>query len=113
MLLCPPAGLETLTDVRTARGAGSPMSFISLDSSERAAANDRGGFSGGGPKISCPLSSLHLASDNGFLIFASESATNVPLSSRCFATSGTDVGFLGVTLSSVLKEIWLIPLRAC
>jgi hypothetical protein len=33
----------------------------------------------------------------------------LPLSSRCFATSGIDVGFFGERLPSSLKEIWLTP----
>lgn len=91
--------------MRKARGAGSPISLLSFISIERAAANDRRGISGGGPKMSLPLSSLHLASEICFLILLSASLSNVPLSSRCFATSGIVVGFLGETFSSVLKEI--------
>ena len=95
---------ETLTDVRKVRGAGSPMSLLSFDSKVRVAATDRGTISGGGPKMSCPLSSLFLASDISFLFFKSDSL-KVPLNSRCFATSGIEVGFLGEIRSSSLNEI--------
>lgn len=99
------------------RGAGSLMSLFSLDSKERAEeANDRGEISGGGgAKISWPLISLNLASDICFLLFISASlCNNVPLNSRCLATSGIDVGFLGEILSSsALNDIWLIPLIVC
>ncbi|KAG7034196.1 hypothetical protein SDJN02_03923, partial [Cucurbita argyrosperma subsp. argyrosperma] len=81
---------ETLTDVLRVLGAGSPMSLLSFDSKLREAANDRGVISGGAPKMSCPLSSLFLASDVCFLLLASESLCNVPLNSRCFATSGIE-----------------------
>lgn len=97
--------------MRRARGAGSPISLFSFIPIARA--DDRAGTSEGGPKMSVPLSSLDLASESCFLIRLSESLSIVPLSSRCFATSGTVVGFLGEILSSVLKEIWLIPIAAC
>lgn len=104
---------ETLTDVRTFLGAGSPMSLLAWDSEVRTVATDRGTISGGGPKMSCPLSSLVLAFDMCFLAFESKSLCNVPLNSRCFATSGIEVGFLGEILPSALNDIWLIPFRAC
>jgi len=81
------------------------MSLLSLDSIVRAAATDRGTISGGGPNMSFPESSLVLAFDVCFLLFESESLCIVPLSSRCFATSGIEVGFLGEMLSSVLNDI--------
>lgn len=104
---------ETLTDVRRFLGAGSPMSLLSFDSIDRAAANDLGWASEGGPKISLPLSSLVFASDSSFLVLLSDSLSSVPLNSRCFATSGIVVGFFGEIFSSVLNEIWLIPFAAC
>ena len=97
--------LETLTDVRTFLGRGSPISLLSFDSKVRAAATLRGTISGGGPNMSFPLSSLVLAFDICFLLIASDSLCSVPLSSRCFATSGRVVGFLGEMLSSVLNDI--------
>lgn len=96
---------ETLTEVRTFLGAGSPMSLLALDSGMRVVATDRGTISGGGPKMSCPLSSLDLAFDICFLVVASESLFNVPLNSRCFATSGIEDGFLGEILPSALNDI--------
>lgn len=99
--------------MRKLRGAGSPISLLSFGSTLRADAKDRGGISGGGPNMSFPLSSLHLASDRSFLILLSDPFSSVPLNSRCFATSGTLVGFLGEILSSVPKDIWLIPLAVC
>lgn len=81
------------------------MSLLSFDSKVRAVATERGTISGGGPNISFPVSSLVLAFDISLLLFASESLSKVPLSSRCFATSGIVVGFFGVTLSSVLNDI--------
>ena len=99
--------------MRTFRGAGSPMSLLSLDSVERAATNERGLISEGGAKMSCPLISLYFEVDICFLIFASDLVCNVPLNSRCFATSGREVGFLGETLPSALNDIWLIPFSAC
>lgn len=89
--------------MRRARGAGSPISLFSLITIDRA--DDLAGISAGGPKMSVPLSSLDLASEICFLVRLSESLSNVPLSSRCFATSGIVVGFLGEIFSSVLKEI--------
>jgi len=89
------------------------MSLLSFDSKVRAAAMERGTISGGGPNISFPVSSLVLAFDICFWVFASKSVCKVPLSSRCFATSGIEVGFLGLTLSSVLNDIWLTPFIAC
>nr|GMD98877.1 hypothetical protein Iba_chr15dCG6970 [Ipomoea batatas] len=87
ILLWPPVGLETLTDMQTLRGADSPINLLSFDSIERATINDLGGATEGGPNISFPLSSLHFASDNCFLILRFDSLSRVPLNSRCFATS--------------------------
>ena len=105
--------LETFTDASTFRGTGSPMSSLSFDSKVCAGATERGTISGAEPKMSFPLSSLVLALDICLLLFVSASVSNVPLSSRCFATSGREVGFLGVMLPSVLNDIWLIPFIAC
>jgi hypothetical protein len=57
--------------------------------------------------MSCPLSSLNLELESCFFSLASASASvsNVPLSSRSFATSAIVVGFLGVTPSSSPNEI--------
>nr|GMD96853.1 hypothetical protein Iba_chr15bCG8790 [Ipomoea batatas] len=87
IVLWPPVGLETLTDMQTLRGADSPINLLSFDSIERATINDLGGATEGGPNISFPLSSLHFASDNCFLILRFDSLSRVPLNSRCFATS--------------------------
>nr|ACR35255.1 unknown [Zea mays] len=110
MLLGPPAGFDTLTDVWTLR-CGSEKSTFPCSSMLRAA-NGLAGISGGGPKMSLPLSSLVLASESCLLILASASS-RVPLSSRCLATSGIDDGFFGETLPSALNEIWLIPVTVC
>jgi hypothetical protein len=56
---------------------------------------------------------LFLASESCLLILASASLADVPLSSRCLATSGSEDGFFGETLPSALNEIWLIPATAC
>jgi hypothetical protein len=112
MHLCNSLTLETLTDVRTTScGADSPISMLPLKCNVRAV-NGRGKISGGGAKMSCPLSSLHFASESCFCNFAS-SLSSVPLNSRCFATSGREVGFLGDKPSSSPNEIWLIPTTAC
>lgn len=102
--------LETLTDVRTFCEAGSPISMLPFKSNRTLVG--LGKISGGGAKMSCPLSSLHLASERCFFNFSS-SFSSVPLSSRCFATSGREMGFFGETLSSSPNEIWLIPEIAC
>jgi len=65
-------------------------------------ANERGTISGGMPNISFPPISLVLELDISFLLFVPGSFCNVPPSSRCFATSGKEVGFLGEMLSSLL-----------
>lgn len=101
---------DTLTDVWTLR-CGSEKSTFPCSSMLRAA-NGLAGISGGGPKMSLPLSSLVLASESCLLILASASS-RVPLSSRCLATSGIDDGFFGETLPSALNEIWLIPVTVC
>lgn len=104
--------VKTFTNIHTFPGAGSLMSLPSFDSKE-CTARGLGRISGEGAKISCPLSSRVFASDSCFFIFASVSLSKVPLSSRCFATSVNETGFLGETLSSALNEIWLIALAAC
>ena len=73
----------------------------------------RGKISGGGANMSCPLSSWYLASESCFFSFSSASLTKFPLNSRCFATSGRVVGFLGETPPSSPNEIWLIPASVC
>lgn len=97
--------LETLTDVGKCRGTDSATFLLSFDSKVCAAANVRGTISGGGSNISFPLSSLVLAFDVCFLLHVSGLLCNVPPSSRCFAASGKEVGFLGEMLSSVLNDI--------
>nr|GMD85079.1 DNA replication licensing factor MCM2 [Ipomoea batatas] len=90
----------------------SPMVMLSLNANARAV-NGRGLISGGGAKMSWPLSSLHFASESCFFNIASASLSSVPLSSRCFATSGSEVGFFGETASSSPNEIWLMLATAC
>lgn len=95
--------LDTFTDVWMLRGAGGLTSLLSF--SRIRAANGLETISGGGPKMSFPLSSLDLASEIGFFDLAPDSLSSVPLSSRCFATSVRVVGFFGETLSSALNDI--------
>jgi hypothetical protein len=96
--------LESLTEVLTFRGEGSPNWMLSCKAKARTVVG-RGKISGGGAKMSCPLSSLDLAVEICFFNMASDSLSKVPLSSRCFATSGRVVGFLGETLSSSANEM--------
>lgn len=65
----------------------------------------RGLGSSGGEKMPWPLSSFDFALDTCFFSLLSSSLWSVPLSSRCFATSAMEVGFLGETLSSSAKEM--------
>ena len=99
--------LDTLTDVRTFRGAGSTGSLTSLTSSRASNVRfeERAGTSGGGPKISLPTNSFDFAFENCLLTWMSAIVSWLPLSSRCFATSGSDVGFFGERLPSSPKEI--------
>lgn len=95
----------------TCCGEDSPMFMLPFSDSMRGVTG-RGLISGGGANMSWPVSSLNFESESCFFSCAS-SLSRVPLSSRCLATSGKVTGFLGETLSSSLKEIWLIPAIAC
>ena len=79
----------------------SPMLILSLSANARAP-NGRGLISGGGANMSFPLSSLFFAFENCLFNFASDSLSNVPLSSRCLATESA---FLGDTDSSSPNEM--------
>lgn len=88
----------------TLRGEVSPISMLPFKAKVLSVVG-LGKISGGGAKMSFPLSSLHLALEICFFNFFSDSLSRVPLNSRCFATSGRVVGFFGEILSSSPKEI--------
>ena len=95
-------------------GSRSPQSAATLgQGSARTMSKTDGSEAGPFPCKTTPLISLYFEVDICFLIFASDLVCNVPLNSRCFATSGREVGFLGETLPSALNDIWLIPFSAC
>ena len=89
-------------DIRTLSGAGSPITVMFSLRGKARAANGQGLISGGGANILCPLSSLFFASDIYFFNLASDSLSNVPLSSRCLAS---EIDFLGDTVSSSPNEM--------
>jgi hypothetical protein len=107
-----PLTLDTLTDVWMLLGWGSAKSKFPRSSRLRAA-KGLAGTSGGGPKISLPLSSLLFDSEICFAVLESASLSSVPLSSRCLATSGNEDAFLGDTVPSALNVIWLMHVTVC